>query len=51
MLEIDKNIKDVWTLNGMLKVENDFVPKLVDIIPSKLWRSNLGLDTKLNIKI
>jgi hypothetical protein len=35
----------------MLKVENDFVPKLVDIIPSKLKRNNLGLDTKLNIKI
>jgi hypothetical protein len=28
----------------MLRVENDFVPKLVDIIPSKLKRNNLGLD-------
>jgi hypothetical protein len=35
----------------MLRVENDFAPKLVDIIPSKLKRNNLGLDTKLNIKI
>jgi hypothetical protein len=32
----------------MLKAENDFVQKLVDVIPSKLKRNNLGLDTKLN---
>ncbi len=50
MLWIDKNIKDVWTLK-MLRVENDFAPKFVDKIPSKLERNHLGLDTKLNIKI
>jgi hypothetical protein len=35
----------------MSRLENDFVPKLVDILPSKLKRNNLGLETKLNIKI
>jgi hypothetical protein len=35
----------------MLKIENDFVPKLVDIILSKLKRNNLGLDTRLNVKV